>query len=148
MRIRGPDAFPCGPRDPCDPVATLTQGRQCNRTFFGALEVERNVMFLILSLIVVVATLNIVSGLIMLVKDKGRDIAILRTMGAGRGAVLRIFLLCGAVVGGIGTLAGLAGVARAQGNAVADTVADVRVAVRSGEFTPYANVILHAGVAY
>ncbi len=63
----------------------LTDWRQRNRTFFGALEVERNVMFLILSLIVVVATLNIVSGLILLVRDKSSDIAILRTMGATPG---------------------------------------------------------------
>jgi lipoprotein-releasing system permease protein len=64
-------------------------------------------MFLILTLIILVAAFNIVSSLTMLVKDKGRDIAILRTMGAGRGAILRIFLLCGAVVGAVGTLAGL-----------------------------------------
>ena len=62
----------------------MTDWRQRNRTFFGALEVERNVMFLILTLIVLVAALNIISGLIMLVKDKARDIAILRTMGATR----------------------------------------------------------------
>ena len=64
-------------------------------------------MFLILALIILVAAFNIISSLIMLVKDKGKDIAILRTMGAGRGAILRIFLLCGAAVGGFGTLAGL-----------------------------------------
>src|SRR5499427_2815934 len=80
--------------------------RQRNRTFFGALQVERNVMFLILTLIVVVAALNIVSGLIMLVKDKGHDIAILRTMGATRGAVMRIFFITGASIGIVGTLAG------------------------------------------
>ncbi len=71
------------------------------------LEVERNVMFIILSLIVLVAALNIISGLMMLVKDKGRDIAILRTMGATRGAVMRIFLITGASIGIVGTLAGL-----------------------------------------
>ncbi|TDR94240.1 lipoprotein-releasing ABC transporter permease subunit [Enterovirga rhinocerotis] len=80
--------------------------RQRNRTFFSALEVERNVMFLILTLIVLVAALNIVSGLIMLVKDKSSDIAILRTMGATRGAVMRIFLVTGASIGIVGTLAG------------------------------------------
>ncbi|WP_164144372.1 FtsX-like permease family protein, partial [Serratia marcescens] len=79
-----------------------------NRTFFGALEVERNVMFLILSLIVVVATLNIVSGLILLVRDKSSDIAILRTMGATPGTVMRVFLINGALIGIVGTLAGLA----------------------------------------
>ncbi len=63
---------------------------QRNATFFNALQVERNVMFLILTLIVLVAALNIVSGLIMLVKDKGRDIAILRTMGATQGAIMRV----------------------------------------------------------
>src|SRR5271169_3363818 len=81
--------------------------RQRNATFFNALQVERNVMFLILTLIVLVAALNIVSGLIMLVKDKGLDIAILRTMGATRGAVMRIFFLAGASIGVLGTIGGL-----------------------------------------
>ena len=85
----------------------LTDWRQRNQTFFSALEVERNVMFMILTLIVLVAALNIISGLIMLVKDKGRDIAILRTMGATRGAVLRIFLMTGAAIGVTGTIAGV-----------------------------------------
>ena len=84
----------------------MSDWRQRNRTFFSALEVERNVMFLILTLIVLVAALNIVSGLIMLVKDKSSDIAILRTMGATSGAILRIFLVTGASIGIIGTLAG------------------------------------------
>ena len=86
----------------------LTDWRQRNRTFFAALEVERNVMFLILTLIVLVAALNIISGLIMLVKDKSEDIAILRTMGATRGAVMRVFLITGASIGIVGTLAGFA----------------------------------------
>ena len=85
-----------------------TDWRQRNVTFFTALEVERNVMFLILTLIVLVAALNIISGLIMLVKDKGHDIAILRTMGATKGAILRIFFITGASIGTVGTLAGLA----------------------------------------
>ena len=80
--------------------------KQRNMTFFDALAVERNVMFLVLTMIILVAALNIISGLIMLVKDKGRDIAILRTMGATRGSVMRIFFLAGASVGVIGTLAG------------------------------------------
>jgi lipoprotein-releasing system permease protein len=80
--------------------------RQRNATFFSALQVERNVMFLILTLIVLVAALNIISGLIMLVKDKGHDIAILRTMGATQGAVMRIFLITGASIGVVGTLVG------------------------------------------
>jgi lipoprotein-releasing system permease protein len=77
-----------------------------NATFFNALQVERNVMFLILTLIVLVAALNIVSGLIMLVKDKGSDIAILRTMGATQGAIMRIFLITGASIGMVGTIVG------------------------------------------
>ncbi|MGU3576449.1 lipoprotein-releasing ABC transporter permease subunit [Brucellaceae bacterium C25G] len=85
----------------------LTDWRQRNQTFFSALQVERNVMFMILTLIVLVAALNIISGLIMLVKDKGRDIAILRTMGATRGSVMRIFLMTGAAIGFTGTLAGV-----------------------------------------
>ncbi len=84
----------------------LSDWRQRNQTFFSALQVERNVMFMILTLIVLVAALNIISGLVMLVKDKGHDIAILRTMGATRGAILRIFLMTGAAIGVVGTLAG------------------------------------------
>lgn len=75
-------------------------------SLFGALQVERNVMFIILGLIIIVAALNIISGLVMLVKDKGRDIAVLRTMGASSGTVLRIFLIAGAAIGVVGTLAG------------------------------------------
>jgi lipoprotein-releasing system permease protein len=86
--------------------AILTDWRQRNRTFFAALEVERNVMFLILTLIVLVAALNIISGLIMLVKDKGEDIAIIRTMGATRGAVMRVFMITGTSIGVVGTMAG------------------------------------------
>jgi len=85
----------------------ITDWRQRNETFFSALEVERNVMFMILTLIVLVAALNIVSGPIMLVKDKGSDIAILRTMGATSGSVMRIFFMTGASIGTAGTLAGL-----------------------------------------
>ncbi|GAB1716076.1 MAG: Lipoprotein releasing system, transmembrane protein, LolC/E family [Nitrobacter sp.] len=84
----------------------LVDWRQRNSTFFNALQVERNVMFLILTLIVLVAALNIVSGLIMLVKDKGGDIAILRTMGASQGSIMRIFLITGAAIGVVGTLTG------------------------------------------
>src|SRR5256712_13710609 len=80
--------------------------RQRNKTFFTALQVERNVMFLILTMIVLVAALNIVSGLIMLVQDKGSDIAILRTMGASQGSIMRIFLITGAAIGVVGTLTG------------------------------------------
>jgi lipoprotein-releasing system permease protein len=84
----------------------VSDWRQRNATFFTALQVERNVMFLILALIVLVAALNIISGLIMLVKDKGRDIAILRTMGTTRAAIMRIFFITGASIGIVGTLAG------------------------------------------
>jgi lipoprotein-releasing system permease protein len=84
----------------------MVDWRQRNATFFNALQVERNVMFLILTLIVLVAALNIVSGLIMLVKDKGSDIAILRTMGATQGAMMRVFLITGASIGVVGTIVG------------------------------------------
>lgn len=84
----------------------VTDWRMRNRTFFGVLEVERNVMFLILTLIVLVAAMNIISGLIMLVKDKSSDIAILRTMGATKGAIMRVFLITGAAIGVAGTMAG------------------------------------------
>jgi lipoprotein-releasing system permease protein len=80
--------------------------QDANSSFFAAVQVERNVMFLILTLIIIVAAFNIISSLIMLVKDKGRDIAVLRTMGATRGAILRIFLMCGAWIGVVGTAAG------------------------------------------
>jgi lipoprotein-releasing system permease protein len=84
----------------------IVDWQDANSSFFNAVQVERNVMFLILTLIIIVAAFNIISSLIMLVKDKGRDIAILRTMGATRGAVMRIFLLCGASIGVLGTLIG------------------------------------------
>jgi lipoprotein-releasing system permease protein len=84
----------------------ISDWQDANSGFFQLVQVQRNVMFLILTLIILVAAFNIISSLTMLVKDKGRDIAILRTMGAGRGAILRIFLLCGAAIGGAGTLAG------------------------------------------
>jgi len=84
----------------------VTDWRQRNKTFFETLQVEKNILFIILTLIVVVAAFNIISGLTMLVKDKTADIAILRTMGATRGAVLRIFLIIGASIGIAGTTAG------------------------------------------
>ena len=80
--------------------------QQSNSSLFNAVEIERNVMFLILTLIIVVAAFNIISSMIMMVKDKGRDIAILRTMGASRGMILRIFMLSGASIGVVGTAAG------------------------------------------
>jgi lipoprotein-releasing system permease protein len=85
----------------------IVDWQQANSSLFNAVEIERNVMFLILTLIIVVAAFNIISSMIMMVKDKGRDIAILRTMGASRGAILRIFMLSGASIGVVGTIAGL-----------------------------------------
>ncbi len=79
-----------------------------NKSFFNALQVERNVMFLILTLIIVVAAFNIISSMIMLVKDKGRDIAIMRTMGATRASMMKIFVLTGASIGLVGTVVGAA----------------------------------------
>ncbi|MBQ8558140.1 MAG: lipoprotein-releasing ABC transporter permease subunit [Alphaproteobacteria bacterium] len=87
-------------------TAQIHDWRYTNKAFFNAIEVERNVMFLILTLIIVVAAFNMISGLIMLVKDKAKDIAVLRTMGMSRGAVQRIFLMSGLMVGVVGTLAG------------------------------------------
>lgn len=85
--------------------------RDMNGSFFTALQVERNVMFLILTMIILVAAFNIISSMIMLVKDKGRDIAIMRTMGATRGSMMRIFMMTGASIGIIGTTVGaLAGI--------------------------------------
>ena len=89
------------------PGALVSDWRDQNQAFFNALEVERNVMRLILLLIVAIAALNIISSLIMLVKSKARDVAILRTVGAGRGAILRIFFMSGTAIGALGTIAGL-----------------------------------------
>jgi lipoprotein-releasing system permease protein len=89
--------------------------QQANSSFFSAVQVERNVMALILTLIILVATFNIISGQIVLVRDKGHDIAILRTMGATRGMILRIFLMTGTFIGVVGTFLGcLAGVLLAR----------------------------------
>jgi lipoprotein-releasing system permease protein len=100
--------------------------QQSNLSFFTAVEVERKVMFLILTLIIIVAAFNIVSSMIMLVKDKGRDIAILRTMGATRGMILRIFILAGASVGIVGTIAGFG-----LGIAFASHIQQIRELVQS-----------------
>ena len=81
--------------------------QRSNATFFNAIQVERNVMFLILTLIILVAAFNMISGLIMLVKDKGRDIAVLRTMGATKRMIMRIFFISGAAVGVLGTASGV-----------------------------------------
>ena len=89
-----------------DTPVRILDWQQSNNSFFAAVQVEQNVMFLILTLIILVAAFNVVSSLIMMVKDKTRDIAVLRTIGAGRGAVLRIFLMVGASVGVTGTAVG------------------------------------------
>jgi len=94
-------------RQAAGPGAIVSDWRDRNQAFFGALEVERWAMRLILLVVVVIATLNIISGLIMLVKNKSRDIAILRTMGAGQDAIMRIFLMSGAAIGVAGAVAGI-----------------------------------------
>jgi len=80
--------------------------KDASGNYLRALEIEDNVMFIIMSILVLIATMNIVSGLIMLVKNKSRDIAILRTIGLSERSVLRIFFLCGAMTGIIGTIIG------------------------------------------
>ncbi len=85
------------------PNIRIRTWQDINSTFFNALKVERNVMFLILTLIIVVAAFNIISSMIMLVKDKGQAIAILRTMGATRGTIMRVFFMTGSSIGVIGT---------------------------------------------
>jgi lipoprotein-releasing system permease protein len=84
----------------------IVDWQQSNNSFFNAVKVEQNVMFLILTLIILVAAFNVISSLIMMVKDKTGDIAVLRTLGAERGAIMRIFLMCGASVGITGTFVG------------------------------------------
>jgi lipoprotein releasing system, transmembrane protein, LolC/E family len=89
------------------PSAIVTDWTQRDSSFWDALKIERVMMRMILMLLVAIAALNIISGLVMLVKNKGRDIAILRTIGAGQGAILRIFFMAGASIGVLGTIAGL-----------------------------------------
>ena len=101
------DTFKDGLRNVLEDGYLVRDWRSINASFVNALKVERNVMFLILTLIILVAAFNIISSLIMMVKDKGRDIAIMRTMGASRGAVMRIFVLSGTSIGVIGTVAGV-----------------------------------------
>lgn len=116
----GPDRIEVridNPSDP-DPVTTrirdlvpnsvVTDWRRQNQQFWDALQVERNMMRIVLSIIVLIAAMNIISGLVMLVKNKSRDIAVLRTMGMSQGSIMRIFLIAGAALGVFGTLAGIA----------------------------------------
>ncbi|MCH2546318.1 MAG: lipoprotein-releasing ABC transporter permease subunit [Alphaproteobacteria bacterium] len=91
-----------------NPQLYVQSWEDTNAQFFNALKVERSVMFLILTLIIIVAAFNIISSLIMLVRDKTRDIAIMRTMGAPRGSILRVFFICGSSIGVIGTVTGVA----------------------------------------
>ncbi len=94
-------------RQAAGPGAIVTDWRDRDHSFFTALQVERSVMRLILLLIVAIAVINILSGIIMLVKNKTRDIAVLRTMGASQGSILRIFFMAGAAIGAAGTFLGL-----------------------------------------
>ncbi|RAI60195.1 lipoprotein-releasing ABC transporter permease subunit [Roseicella frigidaeris] len=110
----------------------VTDWQGANSSIYAAVVVERNVMFLILTLVILVAAFNIISSLTMLVKDKGRDIAILRTMGARQGAILRIFLLCGATVGCGGTLIGFL-----LGLGIASNFDGLRAALLALEGTPF-----------
>lgn len=89
------------------PGSVVWTWRDASGSFLSALDIEDDVMFVILSVLVLIAAMNITSGLIMLVKNKGRDIGILRTMGLTEGAILRVFFLCGAFTGVIGTIAGV-----------------------------------------
>lgn len=100
-QLRGPITKAAGP------AAIVNDWTQRDTAFWGALAVERTAMRLILGMLIVIAALNIISGLVMLVKNKTRDVAILRTIGAGQGSVLRIFFMAGAAIGGLGTLAGV-----------------------------------------
>jgi len=111
VRVKDPDtAIKLKPavNQAAGPSALVTDWTQRDASYWGAIKVERMVMRLILMLVVAIAALNIISGLTMLVKNKGRDIAILRTMGAGQGSVLRIFFMAGSMIGASGTAAGLA----------------------------------------
>ena len=104
----------------------LSDWQQTNATYFSVLEVEQNVMFIILMLIVLVAAFNIISSMIMLVKSKGRQIAILRTIGATRGQIMRIFFMNGALIGIVGT-----GVGTIGGILFAVYIEPIRLAVES-----------------
>ena len=89
------------------PRAMLWTWRDASGAFLSALDTERRVMFIILSMVVLIAALNIISGLVMLVKNKGRDIGILRTVGLSQGAIMRVFFICGSLIGVAGTLLGV-----------------------------------------
>ncbi|WP_337185425.1 lipoprotein-releasing ABC transporter permease subunit [Phenylobacterium sp.] len=110
VKVVDPDKAPALRADiarAAGPAAIVTDWTQRDTAFWGALAVERVAMRLILGMLIVIAALNIISGLVMLVKNKTRDIAILRTIGAGQGSVLRIFFMTGATIGALGTIAGV-----------------------------------------
>jgi lipoprotein-releasing system permease protein len=110
LMIRQPDKigeFITRMKTEIGPGVQFVSWKKSNASLRNALVVERNVMFIILTLIILIATLNIISGLIMLVKGKGPDIAILRTMGASKGAIQRIFFMTGAAIGVSGTIVGV-----------------------------------------
>ncbi len=102
------DAYTIPALDMAGEDALIWTWRDAAGSFLRALDIEDNVMFIILSILVLIAAMNIVSGLIMLVKNKGRDIGILRTMGLTEGSILRVFFICGAFTGVVGTALGLA----------------------------------------
>lgn len=114
VSLSDPDALDARQSDPMSialtreigPDAFLSNWKSQNGAFIAALDTERTVMFIILSLIILVAALNIISGLIMLVKEKGQNIGIMRTFGMTKGAILRVFFICGASIGVVGTIAG------------------------------------------
>ncbi|AZU04311.1 LolC/E family lipoprotein releasing system, transmembrane protein [Glycocaulis alkaliphilus] len=110
IRVTNPDAPEAvveAVRQLVPPGTAVFDWRRQNQSFWTALQVERMAMRMILSIIVLIAAMNIISGLVMLVKNKSRDIAILRTMGATQGAVMRVFLISGAAIGVLGTIAGI-----------------------------------------
>lgn len=115
VNVENPDTISAGNDDPVsrelgqqiDPTTFLWNWKRANGAFISALDVERVTMFIILSLIILVAALNIISGLIMLVKEKGQNIGIMRTFGMTRGAILRVFFICGSAIGVVGTILGV-----------------------------------------
>ena len=110
VTVRDPEAIEryAGPiLEAAGPGSLIWTWKDQSGAFLRALDIEDNVMFVILSILVLIAAMNIVSGLIMLVKNKGRDIGILRTMGLTEGTILRVFFLCGAMTGLVGTALGL-----------------------------------------
>lgn len=109
VRVKNPDqidAYQLPIQAQAGASFTLYDWQRKNSWLYGALQMERNVVAMIMGLILLIAALNIISGMVMLVKDKGRDIAVLRTMGATRGSIMRVFLISGASIGVAGTVAG------------------------------------------